>query len=350
MIKDRKFLEIIENVKEGMNLTKEDCVYLLKFKETSLEASILRAVANDLARSKHKNSGVIIGQIGAEISGCTGDCKFCIFGKSHARFNEKSLTKDEIIRKAHEFADIEDLYGIFIMGMHTFNLDNILESVEIVKKNIPEHTQIWVNVGDADYSAFRQLKQAGVRGAYHVCRLREGIDTSLQPSDRMKTMESIISAGLDLYTCCEPVGPEHSVEELVDNFFIGIELGCFQHAAMRRIAIDGVPLGKYGQITELRLAQIVATITLATLNTKSMRYTSVHEPNTLGLLSGANVITAETGANPRDIKTESSKSRGFSMGECRKMLWESGFTSLRRGDESMIKLDIDYLNKTDSFK
>lgn len=152
-----------------------------------------------------------------------------------------------------------------------------------------------------------------------------------------------------LYTCCEPIGPEHTPEEIVENFFIGIEIGCFQHAAMRRVAVPGVPLSKYGQITELRLAQIVAVITLATLNTKSMRYMSVHEPNQVGLLSGANVITAESGANPRDTNIDTSKGRGFSMANCRKMLFEAGFTSLRRGDESIIPLNLDYLKKTNSF-
>ena len=36
------------------------------------------------------------------------------------------------------------------------------------------------------------------------------------------------------------------------------------------------------------------------------------------------------------------------MNRCRKLLFECGFTSLLRGDESRIDLNYDYLVKTDS--
>lgn len=344
---NQRLMEILDKVQNYESLTKEDCLYLLNFKETSLEASMIRTVADHLSRQKSENSGVIIGQIGVEVSECEGNCRFCVFGKGHTQFSPRRTTDEEIALKAQEFAGQGDLYGLFLMTMHSYNLDVILNSVEIVKKNIPDHTQIWVNIGDADINTWQELKKAGVRGAYHVNRLREGIDTDLSPKVRRSTMEAIVAAGLDLYTCCEPIGPEHSNEEIVDNFFIGIELGCFQHAAMRRIAVPGVPLSVHGQITELRLAQIVAVITLATLNLKSLRYMSVHEPNQAGLLAGANVLTAESGANPRDNNLETSKGRGASMAECRKMLFEAGFTSLRRGDESMIPLNPENIMLTD---
>ncbi|NLX95832.1 MAG: hypothetical protein GXY83_06620 [Rhodopirellula sp.] len=39
-------------------------------------------------------------------------------------------------------------------------------------------------------------------GPYHVCRLREGIDTALSPEQRKKTFRVIRDAGLDFYYCC----------------------------------------------------------------------------------------------------------------------------------------------------
>ena len=70
----------------------------------------------------------------------------------------------------------------------------------------------------------------------------------------------IRDAGLDFYYCCEPVGPEHTPEELVEQMFLGIQYGCFQHAAMRRVFVPGIPLSSRGQITELRLGQVVAVV------------------------------------------------------------------------------------------
>ncbi|OAA83864.1 hypothetical protein [Clostridium ljungdahlii] len=61
-----------------------------------------------------------------------------------------------------------------------------------------------------------------------------------------------------------------------------------------------------------------------------------------------NIITAESGANPRDCQIDTSKNRGMDMACCRRMLFECGFTNICRGDESKIPLDYEYLVKTRS--
>ena len=63
---------------------------------------------------------------------------------------------------------------------------------------------------------------------------------------------------------------------------------------MRRVFVPGMPLSSRGQITELRLAQIVAVVSLATLCCSETQNIAVHEPNLLGLTAGANVVYAET--------------------------------------------------------
>ncbi len=65
---------------------------------------------------------------------------------------------------------------------------------------------------------------------------------------------------------------------------------------------------------------------------------AVHEPNLIGLTSGANVVYAESGANPRDTSTDTSANRGLDVAAAKKMLYEAGFTALRRGDGSSIPL------------
>jgi biotin synthase len=172
------------------------------------------------------------------------------------------------------------------------------------------------------------LKAAGVSGAYHVCRLREGTDTALDPAQRKATIQNLKDAGLDWYYCCEPIGPEHTPEELTDQIFIGLEYGCFQHAAMRRVYVPSAPLSPHGQISELRLAQVTAVVTLATLACPETRSIAVHEPNLLGLTAGANTVYAETGANPRDTKKDTTGHRGRDIRACKMMLYEAGFENL----------------------
>ena len=89
-----------------------------------------------------------------------------------------------------------------------------------------------------------------------------------------------------------------------------------------------MPLSSRGQITELRLAQVVAVVSLATLSCSETQNIAVHEPNLLGLTAGANVVYAETGANPRDTEADTSRNRGIDMADCRKMMYEAGFTAL----------------------
>ena len=214
------------------------------------------------------------------------------------------------------------------MTMHTFDFERLVRVVRLVRERIPRETQIVVNIGDFGPVQARDLKAAGVNGAYHVCRLREGTDTSLPLEQRKATIRSIKDSGLDWYYCCEPIGPEHDPQELADQIFIGLEYGCFQHAAMRRVYIPSAPLSFHGQISELRLAQVTAVVALATLACPETRSIAVHEPNLLGLTGGANTVYAETGANPRDTEKDTTGHRGRDIKDCKMILYEAGFHDL----------------------
>jgi len=342
---EKRVREILERAYSDIAPNKEECAYLLGFHENSLEAYMMRAVAAHIIRSRNDNSAIILGQIGVEMAPCPGNCGFCTFGKEHTQFQKNRIGEEDFAAKVTDFCKDGDLYALYLMTMHEYDLDFFLNIILQAKKLIPSTTQLWANVGDTNVDAFKEMKKAGVTGVYHVCRIGEGEVTSLDPKQRIKTMENAKDAGLCVLSCLEPIGPEHTVEQLVDNMFIGIDLGCTQHAAMRRVSVPGTPLAKYGQISELRLGQIVAGVALATFTMPTMTYMGVHEPNEISYVSGANVITAETGVNPRDNVAETSGSRGMDMAACRKMLWDCGFFYIRRGDESKIPLDLKYVSE-----
>lgn len=344
LIKSKKLNNILENAYNDKAPGKPECKFMLEFEENSIESGLIRAAADDIMRRKSENSAILLGQIGIDVSPCPGGCKFCSFGEDNTSFVPEHMSLEKIKQKTKEFTNDGDLYGLYLMAMHDYKLERLLDAVNAAYEEAPSSTQIWVNVGDSSKEAFQEMKKAGVTGVYHVCRINEGIDTKLNPKDRIQTMDNALEAGLELYTCCEPIGPEHTVDQLVDNMFIGIEKQIYQHAAMRRVAVPGTPLAKHGQISELRLAQIVAVISLASMRVDSMAYMGVHEPNELGYTSGANIITAESGVNPRDIRRDTSRGRGFDLDACRRMLIDCGFRYLKRGDESKIELTQEYVN------
>jgi biotin synthase len=325
---DAKVERILSAAQEGKAPSKEQCAFLLSFPETSIEASMLRAVADACSRQRFSNEGIVLGQIGIEIGACPAGCKFCSFGEGHTHFETSTMTDEEIVARAADFTASGELYALFLMTMHTFDMSRLLHVVRLVRETIPRETQIVVNIGDFYRAQAIDLKAAGVNGAYHVVRLREGTDTSLDPEQRKATIRAIKDSELDWYYCCEPIGPEHTPEELAEQIFLGLEYRCFQHAAMRRVYIPSAPLASHGQINELRLAQVVAVVALATLGCPDTRSIAVHEPNLLGLAAGANTVYAETGANPRDIEKDTTRHRGRDIHACKEMLYEAGFSSL----------------------
>lgn len=335
--------DILARACEGTAPSREECVGLLSFEPASMAAGAIRAVADAVSRRRFRDEAILLGQIGIETFACPANCRFCVFGKGHTRFPETRLTLDEIAERAHAFAAGGDLYALFLMTMHEFDFARLLGVIDRVRGTLPAHTQVVVNIGDFDREQAAELRAAGVRGAYHVCRLREGVDTELSPEDRKRTFGAIREAGLDFYYCCEPIGPEHAAEELVDQLLLGVQSGCFQHAAMRRVYLPGAPLAHHGQITELRLAQVVAVVALASLACPQTDNIAVHEPNLIGLTSGANVVYAETGANPRDTAADTAGHRGLDMAGARRMLYEAGFTALRRGDGTTVPLTLETL-------
>jgi len=327
---EKKILRILDRAREGYLPNKDECIHMLKFNETSPESALIRATADSLMRESYGNEGMIFAQIGIEIAPCPGKCGFCVFGEGHTEFGESSMTDDEILATAMSFTESKELYALFLMTMHTFDFDRLIRIVNMLRHNIPEETKICINTGDFDLAQARDLKAEGVAGVYHLARLREGIDTSLDPNVRKKTVRIIKESGLDWYYCCEPIGPEHTPEELAEQILYGRENdGCFQHGAMNRIHIPNIPLARHGQVTDLRLGQITAVVALAMLDVPATKTIGVHEPNFIGLTSGANTIYAETGANPRDTEKETSGNRGRDIAECKRMLYESGFSRLR---------------------
>lgn len=325
---DRRLKNVLERALEDIAPSKADCAMMLEYAPASVEAALVRGVADAVSRNRFGNESIILGQIGVNIASCPGGCAFCSFGEGHTKFQPQTMSTREVLLQAARFVASGNLYALFIMTMHDFDFDRLVETVAAIRTRMPVRPQIVVNIGDFDSEQAGVLREAGVNGAYHVCRLREGVDTQLDPERRKQTIHAIKDAGLDWYYCCEPIGPEHTVEELVDQMFLGIEYGCFQHAAMRRVYIPDSPLAAQGQITELRLAQVTAVVALASLACRDTRNIAVHEPNLIGLTSGANVVYAEAGANPRDTEEDTSRHRGRDVAACKAMLYEAGFERL----------------------
>jgi len=266
-------------------------------------------------------------QIGLNLSPCPNDCSFCAFAAKNGVFKEtKELPVEEIIESAIR-AEADGANAIFFMTTHDYPFGKYVETSKEVRDRLKPETVMIANIGDFGHGEAKQLKDAGYTGVYHAVRMGEGRDTQIDPKVRLHTIRAAREAGLLIGTCVEPIGPEHSTEEITDKILIGREMGpCFS-GAMRRINIPGSPLDRHGMISEYRLAFLVAVVRLAM--GREVIGNCTHEPNLLGAAAGANLFWAEVGTNPRDTEAETSKGRGMGVKSCMELFRQADFDILR---------------------
>jgi biotin synthase len=208
-----------------------------------------------------------------------------------------------------------------------YPFEKFIELSTEVRTNLKTDTVMIANIGDINHTEAKQLKDTGYTGIYHAVRMGEGRETNIKPEIRLNTIKEAKDAGLLIGTCVEPIGPEHTKDEIVEKILIAREVHpCFS-GAMRRISIQGSPLEKHGMISEYNLAYVVAVVRLAMGN--ELIGNCTHEPNKLGATSGANLFWAEVGTNPRDTKIETAKGRGLDIPSCIDMFKEVDFEILQ---------------------
>ena len=322
-----KVNDIVSRVFDGHSLTRDEIVYLLSIKHKSSGAGFIMNAANVVNRIASKGKAEVHAQIGLNLSPCPNNCSFCAFSAQNKVFTErKELGVEEIVQLALK-AEVDVANAIFFMTTHDYPFGKYVETSKEVREKLKPETVMIANIGDFGYGEAKQLKDAGYTGIYHAVRMGEGRDTRIAPETRLNTMKTAHHAGLLIGTCVEPIGPEHSTEELADKILLGREMGPCFNGAMRRINIPGSPLDRHGMISEYRLAFLVAVVRLAM--GREVIGNCTHEPNLLGATAGANLFWAEVGTNPRDTEAETSKGRGMGVKSCMELFRQADFDILR---------------------
>jgi biotin synthase len=319
--------DIVHKVSDGYPLEREDIIYLLRIDHQSIDATFIRSAADAITRVASKGKAEVHAQIGLNHSSCPNNCSFCAFAAKNGVFKStKELSIEETVQSALR-AEADGANAIFFMTTHDYPFQKYIEISKAVKSKLKPETVMIANIGDFGYKESRQLKGAGYTGIYHAVRMGEGRDTRIDPQVRLNTIRVARESGLLIGTCVEPIGPEHSIEEIAEKILIGREINPCYSGAMRRINIPGSELERYGMISEHRLAFLVAVVRLAM--GKDLIGNCTHEPNLLGAVAGANLFWAEVGTNPRDTESETSKGRGMDVKSCMEMFKETDFNILQ---------------------
>jgi biotin synthase len=313
--------DLIKKSMAGEDLKAEEIAELFKVPLFSDEAALIQVASYRKSKIASDNLAEVHAQIGLNIAPCPKNCLFCAFAAANGVFKERSeLPLGEVLERAQGF-EADGANAVFLMSTADYPFTKFLETGQEVRKALRPETRLVANVGDFTLEEAKRIKAAGFCGVYHALRLGEGRDSRLRPEQRLETFSHAREAGLLLGTCLEPVGNEHTIDELVEKTIITRQARPVFSGTARRIPIPNTKLSEYGWVSEARMAHILAVVRLALGYTIPGNCT--HEPNVIGAVAGANLFWAEVGSNPRDTKEETKEARGMSVGDCRRLLEEA---------------------------
>lgn len=204
-----------------------------------------------------------------------------------------------------------------------YSQEELMNLVNELRSRVPGKYEIILNIGEFDQDGARRMYETGVSGIYHSCRLREGEDTPFDPQLRLSTMESVFRSPLKLISLVEPVGIEHTADELADNLLRIVQYEPEISGAMARTPVPGTPLGTLPMIDENRLAHLIAVFRLSCGHV--VKDICVHPPSLAALQSGANVVVVEAGAIPRDTESAEGDWQGFTPQDAVGLFTEAGY-------------------------
>ena len=317
MIKD-----IFDKIDRHLPLTGEDALSLLRIGNLSPDYYALLGKAMEISRRDFGDKGYIFAQMGLNVAPCSGNCVFCSLAQCNTTFTQVYEKPVEEILEEVDSIDFTRVTALFLMTTADFDPEKFLEIGRLVRPRLPRDIAMVANTGDFDLDYALRMKEAGFTGAYHIVRLREGIDTALPVQTRIRTLDAIRDAGLRLYYCLEPIGPEHSYEEMVTEMLRAREYHVDVMAAMRRVSVEKTLCAARDMIDDFEFAKIAAVTRLVVMPRVSM---NIHEPCMTAMLAGVNQLYAELGVNPRDTGTRTEDGRGYCVSRSAQMLLDAGF-------------------------
>ena len=307
----------------GTVLTREEMVRLLEIEVSGEDDMYLRKTAKETAMEINGGRGYIWCAVGMDFVPCSMNCSFCSFGEKWNAIKEsRHVTEEEIMESVRRYAKGGAAY-VILRTTEFYDIDRLLAYIPEIRQEVPGDYVMILNTGEMTPEIAEKVAAGGVYGAYHACRLREGTDTPFDPELRLQTMKSISGSPLKLISLTEPIGPEHTPEEIADGFLNTVACGAVIGGAMARFPVPGTPFEDTRKLTDEEMAHIVAVLRLS--GGSVIRDICVHPASPQTMESGANVMVVESGAIPRDAVYAESDWAETDMAKARKILADAGY-------------------------
>ena len=319
--------ELIDQVEDqalrGMRQSEEVILELLNLDSTGLEVAYLRERAGVFARQVTGGHGRVAGAIGLDLHPCAMNCSFCSFGKEWGLVKEERiLTEEQVIRMAQSYVQA-GITQVTLRSTEFYDLNTICEWISDIREQVPGYYEISLNVGELTPEMAYACWDAGASSAYHVLRMREGEDTPFDPEVRKRSIRNICESPLKFSTCIEPIGVEHTNEEIAQRMAFAISCKPEALGIMPRIPVPGTPKGDLPMLGRVPMRHQLAVLRLCAGAT--VPYVSMHPDDELGLELGANCFSVERGAIPRDTEFSEDEWKGLSAARGLEILRAAGY-------------------------
>ena len=319
--------ELIDRMKSKALINEKqdrtDILALLSLDPGSEEARYLASAAKDVAfESTGKKSRVGI-SIGLDYAPCTMNCAFCSLGERWG------LVRGSYILPVDQVVSMVDTYvskGYFQYVLRTtefFDNEMLASYARAIRRNVKGRYILVANTGEQTPESAKNLKDAGFNAVYHTVRLGEGVDTGFTPEERLESIYNSKKAGLLVSCGLDPIGPEHTDEEIADKLEMYREkIDPVAVCTMKRVAVKGTPKYELGEISRERHLLLIAGVRMV-MGGKAM--VPMHPLDADGLDWGCNHMSVEIGANPRDDDMENVKWHPYPPEMAKELMIKKGF-------------------------
>ena len=258
---DKKIRLLVDKALDGGELAAPELKQLFAVDYLSEEAYLIQYASRKMSADASQGKGEVHAQVGVNSGSCPKNCQFCSFAAMNKIFhanNERGL--EEIIESCLGF-EADGANAIYLMTTAIYPFNEFLKIGREVREALKTEVPLIANVGDFDEDGAKALKNNGFSGIYHAIRLGEGVTTNIDPQQRLKTIAFAQKAGLGIGTCVEPIGPEHTLDELVEKTLLTRQMKPAYSGAAKRITIQDTPLAAYGSMTYGQIAHLLAGCT-----------------------------------------------------------------------------------------
>lgn len=315
--------QVLHEARKGATQDYDTIVRLLSIDPTSQEAAYMQEQARLFGLEVSGGVAKIAGAIGVDLAPCKMNCGFCSFGDDWGLVREpKTLSLEEVIELARDYAQA----GVNVITLRTtefFPVTTLCSWIKRIREEVPGTYELNLNVGELTPKAALACYEAGASSAYHVWRMGEGTDTPFDPEVRKRSIKVIAESPLKLGSCIEPIGPEHTNEEIAEHICFVLSMHPNTTGVMPRIPVPGTPLGDVPMLSRERLRHIAAVLRLAAGS--NVLTVTMHPDDELGLEAGTNGFSVERGAIPRDVEHSKKEWKGLTATHAIEILKRCGY-------------------------